>query len=544
MTSPDRPAIDFSELAWGTHLCHFYATSRDLLDTLAPFFKAGLERNEFCLWAVSPSLTIEQAAAALRSCIPDIDRHLSEGALEIISSPEWYLSDGKFDSARVIAAWHHKLEDALARGYAGMRINGNEDWLSDELWPDFAAYERSLHEWVRGRPLIVVCSYPLREGAIQVLDVARAHQFALAKRLGQWEVLETPELRAAEEQARYRELFETSHDVIVLLDTKGRILDINRRGEELTGYSRVALLSMNMIEVLLLAEDAPVLTQMLADVDDRGAREYQIRWRTRQGDVLYLDGSAVARRSRTGQFVAAFCTLRDVTERTRHEAATRERVEAAREEERTRIARELHDELGSTLTRVRWDIEALEKDVTTASPQTSPVVHERFSETARLVDSTIESVQRIAAELRPTILDDLGLVASLEAQVQQFQRATGITCRLDVLLDDEDPGPSREQATALFRIVQEALTNVSRHARASLVNIVLEQRDGDLALEVRDNGVGIDPESCAKPSALGVLGMRERAALVEGHLDISGRPGKGTVLTVRIPVRSMPRRTF
>ena len=158
------------------------------------------------------------------------------------------------------------------------------------------------------------------------------------------------------------------------------------------------------------------------------------------------------------------------------------------------------------------------------------------------MDSTIESVQRIAAELRPTILDDLGLVASLESQVQQFQRATGITCRLDVLLDDEDGGPTREQATALFRIVQEALTNVSRHARASLVNIVLEQRDGDLALEVRDNGVGIDPEASAKPSALGVLGMRERAALVEGHLDISGRPGKGTVLSVRIPVRSMPRR--
>jgi PAS domain S-box-containing protein len=544
MAPSASPAIDFSELPWGTHLCHFYATPQDLLDTLAPFFKAGLERNEFCLWAVSPSLTREQAAASLRSSIPDVDRHLSAGALEIIPSPEWYLRDGKFDSARVIGAWQHKLEHALARGYAGMRINGNEDWLGDELWRDFAAYERSLSEWIRGRPLSVICSYPLREGAIQILDVARVHQFALAKRLGQWEILETPELKAAEEQARYRELFETSHDVIVLLDTGGRILDINRRGEELTGYSRAALLSMNVFAGLLLPDDEPVLTQMLADVDERGAREYRIRWRTTQGDVLYLDGSAVARRSRTGQFVAAFCTLRDVTARTKIEAVTRERVEAAREEERTRIARELHDELGSTLTRVRWDIEALEKEVTTASPQRSPAVHERFSQTARLVDSTIESVQRIAAELRPTILDDLGLLASLESLVQQFQRATGITCRLDVLLDDEDASPPRDQATALYRIVQEALTNVSRHARASLVNIVLEQRDGDLALEVRDNGVGINPEAVAKPGALGVLGMRERAALVDGHLDISGRPGKGTVLSVRIPVRSMPRRGY
>ena len=415
--------------------------------------------------------------------------------------------------------------------------------MSDELWPDFAAYERSLHEWVRARPIIVLCSYPLREGAIQVLDVARAHQFALAKRLGQWEILETPAVRAAEEQARYRELFETSHDVIVLIDTGGRILDINRRGEELTGYTRVALLSMNMFEGLLLREDEPAVTRMLADVDDRGAREFRIRWRTKQGDVVHLDGSAVARRLPTGEFIAAFCTLRDVTERLKDEAALRERIERAREEERTRIARELHDELGSRLTRVRWDIEALEKEMAAAPPKTSALVHERLSETTRLVDSTLASIQRIAAELRPTILDDLGLVASLESQVQQFQRATGITCRLDVLLDDED-SPTREQATAVFRIVQEAVTNVSRHACASLVNIVLEQRDGDFALEVRDNGVGISPEDIAKPSALGVLGMRERAALVDGHVDISGRPGKGTVVSVRIPVRSMPRRKF
>lgn len=544
MAHSDWPAVDFSELRWGTHLCHFYATAHDLLDTLTPFFKAGLEKHECCLWTVSPSLTTEQAVAALRSGIPDVDRHLSAGALEIVSSPEWYLHDGKFDSIRVTEAWQHKLEDVLARGYAGIRINGNGDWVSDELWPDFAAYERSLHEWVRGRPMIVLCSYPLREGAIQVLDVARAHQFALTKRLGQWEILETPALRAAEEQARYRELFETSHDVIVLLDTGGRILDINRRGEELTGYARVALLSMNMFEGLLLREDEPVVTQMLADVDDRGAREFRIRWRTKQGHVLHLDGSAVARRLPTGEFIAAFCTLRDVTERLRDEAALRERIEGAREEERTRIARELHDQLGSTLTRVRWDIEALDKEMTTAPPQTAALVHERLSETTRLVDSTLASIQRIAAELRPTILDDLGLVASLESQVQQFQRATGITCRLDVLLDDEDGGATREQATALFRIVQEAVTNVSRHARASLVNIVLEQRDGDFALEVRDNGMGISPEDIAKPSALGVLGMRERAALVDGHIDISGRPGKGTVVAVRIPVRSMPRRRF
>ena len=541
MTSPLSPlAVSVSDLPWGTHLCHFYATPQDLLDTLVPFFSAGLEKDEYCLWVVSPSLTVVEATAALRSSLPDVDRHVADGRLEIVPSPEWYLKDGRFDAAVVLRSWHEKLDAALSRGHTGMRANGDEDWLRADLWPAFAAYERSLDDAIRGRPLIVLCSYPLAAGAVQILDVARAHQFALAKRCGAWEVLETPELRAAEEQARYREFFDTSHDVILLIDSEGRILDVNRRGEQVTGYSRAQLLSMNVMQHLALADDKPVVTQMLADVEDRGLREFRLRWRTSQGDTVHLDGSAVARRSRTGATVAAFCTLRDVTERTKSDLAMRERVEAAREEERTRIARELHDELGSTLTRVRWDLEALEKDLTGVPAQPPASLHERFAVATSLVDATIDSVRRIASELRPAGLDDLGLVAALEMQVKQFQQATGITCRLDVLLDDGRRLPSGEQSSTLFRIVQEALTNVSRHARATVVNIVLEERDGELSLEVRDNGVGIPPAALTSPTALGLIGIRERAALVDGTVEIS-TPGKGTVVAVRLRARSLPR---
>jgi PAS domain S-box-containing protein len=540
LTSPRSPlAVSVSDLPWGTHLCHFYATSQDLLDTLVPFFRAGLEKNEYCLWAVSPSLTIDDATAALRSSLPDVDRYVADGRLEIVPSLDWYLKDGRFDATRVLQSWLEKLDAALTRGHTGMRANGNEDWLRPDLWPAFAAYERSLDDAIRGRPMVVLCSYPLGEGAIQILDVAREHQFALAKRRGAWEVLETPELRVAEEQARHRELFETSHDVILLVDPEGRILDVNRRGEQVTGYSHGQLLSMNVIQHLALADDQPVVTQMLEDVEDRGVREFRVRWRTSQGDTVHLDGSAVARRARTGQTVAVFCILRDVTERTKSDLAMRERVEAAREEERTRIARELHDELGSTLTRVRWDLEALEKDLTGAAAQPDDSLHERFAVATGLVDATIDSVRRIASELRPAGLDDLGLVAALEMQVQQFQRATGVTCRLDVLLDDGYHLPG-EQSSNLFRIVQEALTNVSRHARATVVNIVLEERDGELTLEIRDNGVGIPPAALTSPTALGLIGIRERAALVGGTVEIS-TPGKGTVVAVRLRARSLPR---
>lgn len=117
MAPPISSAIDFSDLASGTHLCHFYASPQDLLDTLGPLFKAGLEKHEYCLWVVSSSLTTEQAAASLRSGVRDVDRHVSEGNLKIVRSTEWYLEDGKFDAARVTQAWQDQLEGALARGY-------------------------------------------------------------------------------------------------------------------------------------------------------------------------------------------------------------------------------------------------------------------------------------------------------------------------------------------------------------------------------------------------------------------------------------------
>src|SRR4029453_11211848 len=114
VTSPLSPlTVSVSDLPWGTHFCHFYATPQDLLDTLVPFFSAGLEKDEYCLWVVSPSLTINDATAALRSRLPDVDRHVAEGRLEIVPSPDWYLRDGRFDAAVVLRSWHEKLEAAL-----------------------------------------------------------------------------------------------------------------------------------------------------------------------------------------------------------------------------------------------------------------------------------------------------------------------------------------------------------------------------------------------------------------------------------------------
>ena len=191
------------EMPRGTHFCHFYETKEDLLDILIPYFKAGLENNEFCMWVVFDPLDAEEARKVLRRAVPGTDRHLAAGDIEIMPYSQWYLHDGAFDLKRVINGWKQKLAQALAKGYDGMRVNGNEAWLTEKDWQDFLTYEKHLNKLIARQRMIVLCTYPLAlRQAAEIFDVARSHEFAIARRHGKWEVLETPELRQAKAEIK------------------------------------------------------------------------------------------------------------------------------------------------------------------------------------------------------------------------------------------------------------------------------------------------------------------------------------------------------
>jgi DNA-binding CsgD family transcriptional regulator len=178
------------DVSRGTHVCVFYETKEDLLGTVVPYFKAGLEGNEFCLWAISEPLTEDDALNALRQSVPGFDRLLAKRSIEIISAREWYLAGDRFDLQRIIGGWNEKLRDALANGYDAMRVSGNTSWLDTKHWKDFCAYERDLQEIVIGRRMSVLCTYPLATGRpADIVEVSLAHQFAIARRKGDWEVI-------------------------------------------------------------------------------------------------------------------------------------------------------------------------------------------------------------------------------------------------------------------------------------------------------------------------------------------------------------------
>lgn len=204
-------------------------------------------------------------------------------------------------------------------------------------------------------------------------------------------------------------------------------------------------------------------------------------------------------------------------------------LQHVREEERIRIAREIHDELGQQLTGLKLQLTWLDSRL----PKKSPTLHEKARTMAHGIDETIQAVRRIATELRPGVLDSAGLVAAIEWQASEFQKKTGVHCRVHSSV--KETIWDQDLNTTFFRIFQETLTNIIRHANATKVDVRFMETAHSLVLEIRDNGRGISEEEINNTKSIGLLGMRERAALLGGEVRLRGESKKGTTVSVRIP---------
>lgn len=204
-------------------------------------------------------------------------------------------------------------------------------------------------------------------------------------------------------------------------------------------------------------------------------------------------------------------------------------LQHVREEDRAHFARELHDELGQNLTALRIDFNGLANSLT----ETSPAVAARLAAIDRMIDGTVDSVRRICEDLRPGMLDDLGLEAALASYAKRFSRQSGVAC--DLALDRDDYGLDEPMSTAIFRIVQESLTNIARHAAASHAMVALQDSGDDLLLTIADDGCGLPAELTSERKTYGLLGMRERVSMLGGHITIDSAPTRGTHIEVRIP---------
>jgi PAS domain S-box-containing protein len=290
----------------------------------------------------------------------------------------------------------------------------------------------------------------------------------------------------------------------------------------------------------LLAHDLPSARVRWRKFLDGGHLHLETDERTLDGRPITIEGDYICLYDPEGRLIGHFGIQRDITSRRQEEneiLRSRQelrdlsaRLQAVREEERTHIAREVHDELGQALTGLKIDLAWLKSRVADR-----PTLAERVQSVIVRIDGAMDTVRRIATDLRPSVLDDLGLVAAVEWQAQEFERSAGITARLEVHATHSEL--DHICATTAFRILQETLTNVARHARATEVRISLRVSSEILALEVSDNGRGISEAEMASPRSLGLVGIRERAIACGGELVIRGARGRGTTVSVSIPLR-------
>ncbi len=362
------------------------------------------------------------------------------------------------------------------------------------------------------------------------------------------------ERRSAEEQLdrlhyHNQVVLNSAGEGIYGVDRDGRLTFVNPAAAKMFGWEAGALIGQSLHTLVF----RPDLSEQ-----PFGEQHCPIVETITAGEIREQEDSAFWRKDRTsfsveyvstpiwerGDVVGAVVVFKDTTDRKRAEAQLQDslrrlrklsgRMEGIREEERGRIARELHDELGVGLTCLKIDLSRLGGLLgESLTPRDRAKVDDKIRGMKEQVDSTITSVQRIVAELRPGVLDDLGLVAAIEWQCRDFQRRTGIVCHCTVSHEDLRVDP--EQATAVFRICQEALTNVTRHAQATEVHVRLEDQGVRLVLQVCDNGRGIPQDRLADARSFGLLGMRERAGLLGGDVQIETQEGNGTTIAVQLP---------
>jgi len=419
-------------------------------------------------------------------------------------------------------------QEAIRRGYASSIAvpfkMGNADWGTITI------YSRECDAFSEGEVELLTELATDVESGVQSLRIRAAHD------------------RAIEELSRSREmlgLFISNAPVaMAMFDRKMRYMHVSRRWMSDYGLGDRSLTGLSHYEVF------PDLPQKWKNAHRRGLA----------GESLSADGDRFVRADGSQQWIrwelrpwheadgsvgGILLLTEDITERKKAEAALieserlalvreqlralAERLQKTREEERTRVARDLHDDLGQLLTAVKMDLIWIGKRMTEREAE----ARHRLDGAVKLINDGMGSVRRICSGLRPAVLDDLGLAAAIEWQANEFSSRTGIACRAS--LPAAMLNLTGDHATAFFRIFQECLTNVSRHSHAQAVDVSLYEQEDDLVLVVQDDGQGF--RDAAHASSLGILGMKERAQVCGGELLIDSSAGKGTSVTLRIPMR-------
>jgi PAS domain S-box-containing protein/putative nucleotidyltransferase with HDIG domain len=310
------------DIPWGTHFCQFYKTKKDLIDILAPYFKAGLENNEFCLWVTSEPLNEEEANDALRKTIPEFDQYQKKGQIEILPYDKWYLKESVFNLQRVLNGWVSKFNQALEKGYDGIRVSGNMAWLENKDWKGFADYEKEVNSVISKHKMIAICTCPLEKcGVYKIIDAVSNHQFALIRYEDKWEIIESSERKKAEEtlqesEGKYRDLYENAPDGYLSIGPDGTILEFNNTWLKMLGYERDEVMGKIKLTALLTDDGLKTFQDTLPEFKRKGSIEnVEFDLKRKDGTLLPVLINATAIYDKKGNLLKSRSIVRDISAR-------------------------------------------------------------------------------------------------------------------------------------------------------------------------------------------------------------------------------------
>jgi PAS domain S-box-containing protein len=340
----------------------------------------------------------------------------------------------------------------------------------------------------------------------------------------------------SESEERYRELFENSKDAIYVHDMSGKYTSVNRAAERMSGYKRDELIGKHFSSLVTPQYARHVREQLCRKLEASGESTYELELTTKQGRRIPVEISSRLI-VENGLPVGVQGCMRDISERKRAQEASRtysRRLIEAQEAERRRISLELHDQVGQILTAVKMNLHALRK--TCGNADLATLIEENLN----VIDEAVGQVQDLSVDLRPLLLDDFGLLVAVRWYLDRQAKKSGVAVELVSLSLNEDDRFPADLETACFRIVQEAVTNIIRHAQAARISIRLERTGSDLVVVIGDDGVGFDVKAvrvgAGGAATLGLRGMEERAQAVGGNLTIDSAPDLGTQICVSFPL--------
>lgn len=524
---------------WGTHFCQFYRTKHDLIDILVPYFKAGLDNNEFCMWVTAEPLVTAEAKNAMTGAVPDLSKYLASGQIEIIDYHEWYLPDGTFNDDRVLSAWVDKLNEALLKGYSGLRLTGNTFWLERNHWQAFTEYEAKVNNVIGQYHMLAICTYCLDkcDGAA-VVDVVKNHQFAIIKQEGKWDLIESTiykQARAAlkESEKKYRNLFDTMSEGFavheIILDDSGspvdyRFLEVNEAFCRQTGLSADSVLGKTVKEVLPSIE--PFWIETYGQVVKTGKPAAFENFSSSLNKWYEVNAYYVDK----GRFATLF---RDITERKQTEKLKDEFIGM------------VSHELKTPLTIIVGALTVAGKDGVT-SKQSRELINDAVtnaSTLAGIVDNLLElsryQANHLALNMEPK---DIGQIIH---SVTEKLRSKSILHRITTEIPPDLPPVVIDQIR-VERILHNLIDNAIKYSPSGgEIKVFVKQEDNKLLLGVSDHGIGISPEDRHRlfqsferlgghytHSIRGIgLGLKVCRILVEAHggqIWLDSQPGKGS----------------